>query len=75
MILKLPLQIEVETKAVLKKVAVANKFLAEFKGVMTSIPNLRIQVRRFNPIHIRLISSTEKVSRIGCKRYRHNTAQ
>lgn len=42
MILKLPLQIEVETKAVLKKVAVANKFLAEFKGVMTSIPNQNI---------------------------------
>lgn len=42
MILKLPLQIEVETKAVLKKVAVANKFLAEFKGVITSIPNQNI---------------------------------
>lgn len=42
MILKLPFEIEVETKAVLKKVAVANKFLAEFKGVMTSIPNQNI---------------------------------
>lgn len=38
----LPLQIEVETKAVLRKLAAAHQRLAEFKGVITSIPNQNI---------------------------------
>ena len=38
----LPLQIEVETKTVLKKLAAAHQRLAEFKGVITSIPNQNI---------------------------------
>jgi len=42
MIPLLPLQIEVETKAVLKKLAAAHRRLAEFKGVITSIPNQNI---------------------------------
>jgi Fic family protein len=42
MIPLLPLQIEVETKAVLKKVAASHQRLAEFKGVITSIPNQNI---------------------------------
>lgn len=35
----LPLTIEVETKAVLRKAALAHKALAELKGVVSSIPN------------------------------------
>lgn len=42
MIQLLPLQIDFETKAVLKKLANAHKSLAEFKGVMSSIPNQNI---------------------------------
>ena len=42
MIPLLPLQIEFETKAVLKKLTAAHKQLAEFKGVIKSIPNQNI---------------------------------
>lgn len=42
MIPLLPLQIEFETKAVLKKLTAAHKNLAEFKGVIKSIPNQNI---------------------------------
>ncbi len=38
----LPLKIDVETKAVLRKVASAHRVLAEFKGILTSIPNQTI---------------------------------
>lgn len=38
----LPLQAELETRTVLKKVAVAHKALAELKGVISSLPNENI---------------------------------
>ena len=38
----LPLKQEVETKAVLRKTALAHQALAELKGVVTSIPNQHI---------------------------------
>jgi Fic family protein len=38
----LPLQIEIETKTVLRKLAGAHRALAELKGVITSIPNENI---------------------------------
>jgi Fic family protein len=38
-IASLPLKIDVETKAVLRKVASAHRLLAELKGILTSIPN------------------------------------
>lgn len=38
----LPLKAEVETRAVLRKTALAHKALAELKGVITSIPNQHI---------------------------------
>lgn len=38
----LPLKIDVETKPVLRKLAAAHQRLAEFKGVITSIPNQNI---------------------------------
>ncbi len=40
----LPLQMEIETKAVLKKVANAHKALATLKGVVTTIPNESILI-------------------------------
>lgn len=39
---KLPLSFELETKSVLKKVAEAHRFLAELKGVASTIPNEEI---------------------------------
>jgi len=42
MIPLLPLQIEFESKAVLKKLTAAHKELAEFKGVIKNIPNQNI---------------------------------
>lgn len=41
---KLPLEIDLETKVVLKKVAEARAALAEMKGVAASIPNERILI-------------------------------
>jgi len=38
----LPLKVDVETKAVLRKVARAHRVLAELKGILTSIPNQTI---------------------------------
>ena len=38
----LPLKVDVETKAVLRKVASAHRVLAELKGILTSIPNQTI---------------------------------
>jgi Fic family protein len=40
----LPLTIELETKAILKKVITANRALAELKGVANSIPNQHILI-------------------------------
>ena len=41
---KLPLQLDVETKAVLKQLNSANKKLAELKGVALTIPNESILI-------------------------------
>ncbi len=40
----LPPEIDIETKAVLKKTAIAHRYLAELKGVSASIPNERILI-------------------------------
>lgn len=40
----LPPETDIETKAVLKKTAVAHRYLAELKGVSASIPNERILI-------------------------------
>ena len=39
---KLPLKQDIETKNVLKKLASAQRALAEFKGIVSSIPNENI---------------------------------
>lgn len=41
---KLPLSIEIETKAVLKQAAAAHRYLAELKGVAATIPNESILI-------------------------------
>ena len=40
----LPLAIELETKAVLKQVALAHRYLAELKGIAATIPNEQILI-------------------------------
>ena len=40
----LPLKIDIETRAVLKKAASARSALAELKGVITSIPNENVLI-------------------------------
>jgi len=42
----LPLDIDIESKAVLKKLAKAHQALAELKGVAASIPNQSILINR-----------------------------
>ena len=42
MLKPLPLELDVETKPVLRKLALAHKALAELKGVISSIPNQHI---------------------------------
>jgi len=44
MIKKLPLQNDIETKRVLKKLASAHRALAELKGVVSTIPNENILI-------------------------------
>lgn len=40
----LPLTIDVETKQVLKQVALAHRYLAELKGIAATIPNEQILI-------------------------------
>ena len=41
---RLPLEVDLETKPVLKKLAIAHKALAELKGVSTAVPNQSVLV-------------------------------
>lgn len=41
---RLPLEIDVETKVVLKKTALAHRYLAELKGIAATIPNEQILI-------------------------------
>jgi hypothetical protein len=40
----LPPQVDLETKAILKKAALAHRYLAELKGVSQTIPNQGILI-------------------------------
>lgn len=40
----LPIQVDLETKAILRKVVSANRFLAELKGIVSTIPNEAILI-------------------------------
>jgi Fic family protein len=57
----LPLQIDVETKAVLKKAAEAHRYLAELKGVALSIPNQHILIDTLSLQEARESSAIENI--------------
>lgn len=57
----LPLKIDVETKAVLRKTALAHKALAELKGVITSIPNQHILTETLTLREARESSAVENI--------------
>ncbi len=51
-LLPLPVQQDLEAKAVLKKLAQAHRALAELKGIITSIPNQSILLEKVLPLKI-----------------------
>ena len=57
----LPLQMDVETKAVLKKAAEAHRYLAELKGVALSIPNQHILIDTLSLQEARESSAIENI--------------
>lgn len=61
MLAKLPLTIEVETKKILRKTALAHKALAELKGVLTSIPNENILTETLTLREARESSAIENI--------------
>lgn len=60
-LLYLPLSIDVETKAVLRKAALAHKALAELKGVVNSIPNENILIETLTLREARESSAIENI--------------
>ena len=61
MLKPLPLKNDVETKAVLRKTAMAHKALAELKGVVTSIPNQNILIETLTLREARESSAVENI--------------
>jgi Fic family protein len=61
MVTSLPPKTEIETKAVLRKAAMAHKALAEMKGVVTSIPNQNILVETLTLREARESSAVENI--------------
>ena len=61
MIHPLPLNIDVETKAVLRRTAMAHKALAELKGSITSIPNENILIETLTLREARESSAIENI--------------
>ena len=57
----LPLKTDVETRAVLRKTALAHKALAELKGVITSIPNQNILTETLTLREARESSAVENI--------------
>lgn len=57
----LPIQGDIETKAVLRKVAMAHKALAELKGVIGTIPNERILLETLTLSEARESSAIENI--------------
>ena len=71
---KLPLQIEVETKAVLRKTAQAHKALAELKGAISSIPNENILIETLTLREARESSAIENIISTFDEVYKSNLA-
>ena len=61
MLQNLPLIVDVETKAILKKAASARSALAELKGVITSIPNENILIETLSLREARESSAIENI--------------
>jgi Fic family protein len=61
MLKPLPLEQDIESRAVLRKLAVAHKALAELKGVVTSIPNQNILIETLTLREARESSAVENI--------------
>lgn len=72
MIKLLPLETDVETKAVLRKTALAHKALAELKGVVTSIPNQNILTETLTLREARESSAVENIISTFAEVYQSN---
>jgi Fic family protein len=72
MVKLLPLKIEVETKKVLRKAAIAHKALAELKGVVTSIPNENILIETLTLREARESSAIENIISTFSEVYQSN---
>lgn len=68
----LPLKADVETRAVLRKTALAHKALAELKGVITSIPNQNILTETLTLREARESSAVENIISTFAEVYRSN---
>jgi Fic family protein len=68
----LPLKIDVETKAVLKKAAAARGALAELKGIITSIPNENILIETLSLREARESSAIENIISTLAEVYQSN---
>lgn len=72
MIKLLPLDKDVESKAVLRKTALAHKALAELKGVVTSIPNQNILTETLTLREARESSAVENIISTFAEVYQSN---
>lgn len=72
MIKSLPLEIDIETKTVLRKTAMAHKALAELKGVITSIPNENILIETLTLREARESSAVENIISTFAEVYQSN---
>jgi len=72
MIKALPPDIDVESKAVLRKAAQAHKSLAELKGVVTSIPNQNILIETLTLREARESSAVENIISTFAEVYQSN---
>jgi len=70
----LPLKINIETKAVLKKTAEAHRYLAELKGVASSIPNQSILIDTLSLQEARESSAIENIISTFDDIYQSNAA-
>ena len=61
MVKLLPPEKDIESKAVLRKTALAHKALAELKGVVTSIPNQNILIETLTLREARESSAVENI--------------
>lgn len=71
-LLLLPIQQDLETKAVLKKLAQAHRALAELKGIITSIPNQSIILETLTLREARESSAIENIISTFDEVYRSN---